>query len=272
MTPAVLFRTDSTNLEEFKACTHYMETSQQRASLQSRLVFPRYSALPYYRELQNDLWWIGSRLINTTPEHRWIANMEWIKVKQLHNATFPTYTDKNFHEALEGEYVVKGLTNSRKLSWNRKMYAKTKRDALNIAGELMEDPLIAEQGIAYRQYIPLETWEIGANGLRFTNEWRYFFLGGRLIDFGYYWSLADDDAMKKSQAVNTTPLTLYAEKLAQIVKNYVNFFVLDLAFTESGHIILVEINDASMSGLSCIEPDSFYFNLSKAANEFVQKI
>jgi hypothetical protein len=271
MTPAVLFSADASTIDEYKICKEFFPTYHYRSEITNKLVIPRYSALPYYKELETDLGNNGCQLINSYKQHKWVAKAEWIRLKELHNATFPTYTDENFYEALEGEYIVKGKTNSRKLSWSTKMYAKSKREALNIAGELMQDPLIAEQGVIYRQYIPLETWEIGINGLRFTNEWRFFFLGTELIDFGYYWSLAEEETLKKSKSVKLEPLMTYAKKLARIVAEYCNFFVLDLAFTESGHIILVEINDGSMSGLSCIEPIPFYSQLANSSRVFGQK-
>jgi len=50
------------------------------------------------------------------------------------------------------------------------MYANTKEGLKNTISKLLDDPLIKEQGIVIREYIPLETYEIGINGMRFTNE------------------------------------------------------------------------------------------------------
>lgn len=91
--------------------------------------------------------------------------------------TFETWTDADFHRAPEGAYVIKGRTNSRKSHWNTHMFAATKREAIEVAGRLTADQMIMQQGLVYRKYEPLVTYEIGIHGQRFTNEWRFFFSG-----------------------------------------------------------------------------------------------
>ena len=44
----------------------------------------------------------------------------------------------------------------------------------------------------YRKYVPLVTYEVGLHDLRYTNEWRLFYLGNTRISHGYYWSLAEN--------------------------------------------------------------------------------
>ena len=39
--------------------------------------------------------------------------------------------------------------------------------------------------------MPLKTFEVGRNGLPYTNEWRFFFFGAELLSVGYYWSVGD---------------------------------------------------------------------------------
>ena len=142
------------------------------------------------------------------------------------------------------------------------MFAKTKGDALCIANKLLNyDDLIGEQGVIYRKYVPLETYEVGLNGLPFTNEWRFFFYKKNLLSYGYYWSIADD-----TNRIVEEDCIKFAQKIANIVSKYTNFYVLDVAKATSGDWILIEINDGQMSGLSMNDPDTLYKNLSLYVN------
>jgi hypothetical protein len=137
------------------------------------------------------------------------------------------------------------------------MFAKDKADAINIYFELSSDSLIGSQGVIFRRYEKLETFEIGINGLPFANEWRFFFYKGEMISYGYYWGIAENIPDK----IDPEGIE-FAQKVANICKDYANFYVLDVAKKENGEWVLVEVNDGSMSGLSCNDDDVFYISLS----------
>lgn len=261
----LLFRRDSDNREEFEISRDYFHVVENRTDCRNSLVVGRYSVLPFYKELEYDLNNQGCLLLNSYKQHKWIANFEWYD--QLSQFTFPTYTDSNFYKARESEYVVKGRTNSRKHQWNRKMFGKNKRAALEIAGEIAADDLIGPQGIIYREYVPLKTFGTGLNGIRFTNEWRCFYYRDQLISHGYYWSMAGEEI--SAQARITPDAFSLLKNVSEIAQNYCEFYVLDIAEKESGGWILVEVNDGQMSGLSNISPDEFYRNLRKVLDEEV---
>lgn len=253
----ILFRHSVDTAEEESICRRYLTTVNLRSQCHGKIVIGRYSVLPYYQELEEDLKRQKSRLINSYQEHRYIANFEWYN--DFKNETFPTYYDYDFSSAPEGSYVVKGKTNSRKFKWNTEMFANSKIEALNIASHLSGDSLIGPQGIIYRKYIPLQNLETGLNGLPFSYEFRFFYLYGVLIAYGYYWS-------NSSSIIYSTPFDLvkFANNIAAKIAKLetCNFFVLDVARTSDGDPILVEINDAQMSGLSCIDTCYFYSRLS----------
>ena len=257
MNPVVLFRSSLAEEGELDICRKYFRVYEQRSEVpMDSLVIGRYSVLPYYKELENDLAYFGCNLINDYEQHRWIANFEYYN--ELGEYTFDTWFDDDFYKAPEGEYVCKGRTNSRKFAWNRLMYAKNKREALRIAGDLMNDGIIGEQGIIYRKYVPLETFEIGVNGIRFCNEWRMFFYKENLLCTGFYWSIAEN-----IPAQCPPELIEFAKEIAQIAACFCNFFVLDVAITQDQNPILVEINDGQQSGLSECNPDILYFRLKE---------
>jgi hypothetical protein len=256
--PIVLFRRGLAKENEVDICQRHFQTAYLRTQCQYSLVIGRYSCLPHYLELVQDLSSINSVLINSFRQHQWIANFYWYDV--LSDFTPRSWGDFNFHSCdYNGPFVVKGTTNSKKLEWDTKMYAEDKRKALEIASELSKDTYIGEQKIVYREYVPLETYEIGLNDLPFTNEWRMFFYKGTLLSYGYYWSIAEKtDYPCPSKAIE------FALKVADIAKDYVNFFVLDVAKTKDGRWILIEVNDGQQSGLSENNPDTLYHNLAMA--------
>lgn len=256
--PVILFRKDFDNTDEYVSCQQRLETHEYRSSIPANsLVIGRYSVLPYYKELEQDLLHNNSRLINNYEQHKYIANFDYyFDIEEFTPKTYFRLEDV----PEKGSFVVKGRTNSRKFDWNTKMFAQTRADAIKIATELYSDSLLEKQGIIVREYIPLKTFEIGINGLPFTNEWRLFFLGKELLAFDYYWSILDNIKNIKSD-VNLIHL---ANKVANIVSKKTNFFVIDVAQKETGEWIVIEINDGQMSGLSLINPDILYENLRSA--------
>jgi hypothetical protein len=260
--PVILFRKSCEFEDEQRICQKYFRTVEQRTDCHNQLVVARYSALPFYRELEIDLQRLGCRLINTYGEHSWIANFDYYE--DLAEFTPESWDDYSFHLCQHpGPFVVKGRTNSRKFEWNKLMFAPTKKDAIRISAELAGDGLIGPQGVIYRKYVPLRTFEVGVNGLPFTNEWRFFFFREQCLSYGYYWSSADDVSLGR---LNPDAITL-AQKVAKIVAEHVTFFVLDLAETEDGDWIVIEVNDGQQSGLSENDPDTLYSNLRTALIE-----
>lgn len=259
MEPMLLVRTSSTSKYELNFAKRYFQIEESRVRCQDALVIGRYSILPYYSELDRDLRLLGSRLINTPEEHEWIASFDYYDSVRLH--TPETWSSDELHAcAYQGPFVVKSRLKSNKHAWNRQMFAKTKRQALLIAKRLCEDAEIRERGVIFRKYVPLRTFEIGVNGLPYANEWRFFFLRDQLLSYGYYWSIADCAAQAK---ISDEGIEL-AQQLARIVANRATFFTLDLAETEDGDWILIEINDGQSSVPEDNDLDELYGNLKSA--------
>lgn len=254
--PVLLFRKDITTEDEFLIASEYFDIFQFRSEIpKNSLVIGRYSTLPFYKELEIDLNNNGSILVNNFEQYSWIANFDWYEVLQKY--TFKTWFRAQDIPDDGTKFVVKGRTNSRKHEWNRLMFAENKKHAIEIACALNEDSLIAPQGVIFREYVPLVTFEIGNNGLRFTNEYRIFFYKDKMLAHAYYWTMAQNiDRQLTPEGIK------FAKKLGKIVSKYSNFFVLDIAEKESGGWVLVEINDGQMSGTSEIDLNVLYKNLS----------
>ena len=259
MDPILLICRDLMSNYEYQFSSKHFRVEESRVLCRDALVVGRYSVLPHYAELERDLKLLGSRLVNTYEQHRWIVSFDYYK--ELAAFTPETWDEANIHQCeYAGPFVVKGKMKSRKWQWKSLMFAPTKRDALRIGRRLMEDAEIAEQGVVYRRYVPLKTFGRGKEGLPQTNEWRFFYLGTKRLSYAYYWPGSD---YLERAAIGPEGLAL-ADRIAAIVARRVPFFVLDLAQTEAGDWILIEVNDAQQSVPSEHDLDSLYGNLRVA--------
>ncbi len=255
MNIALYFRFDDCCLEEFEISQKYFNVKTQRTDIASgSLVIPRYSALPFYKELEFDIKNLNCKLINTYQQFQWVANFEYYDI--LKDFTFKTYFDQE--NIPDIPMVVKGKTNSRKHQWNSHFFAKNRKEAIQIACELKNDSLIGNQDIIFREYIELETFEYLINQLPVTNEFRFFFYKNTELCHGYYWSNAEKtDAICEPEAIKL------ANEIANIVCDYNNFFVIDVGKTKDGRWIMIELNSGEMSGLSLCDPNILYSNLKE---------
>ncbi len=78
--PIVLFRSEVAFQHELRVAKEHFEVIEQRCACPAgRFVVGRYSVLPFYRELELDLEIMGSRLVNTWGQHRWISEFEYYR-------------------------------------------------------------------------------------------------------------------------------------------------------------------------------------------------
>jgi hypothetical protein len=267
MNPIILFREELESENEFKTAQKYFQVEKYRTKLSpNQLVVGRYSVLPFYKELEQELKLNNNFLINSYQEHCFAANIEsWATENTpLSGMTPKTWSD--WHSLPEGSYVLKGKTNSRKQRWSTHMYAKTLSDVPVIASRLWDDTLISDQGLVIREYIPLKKIGEGLNDMPIVNEHRTFWLaieisGKRipvLLSKGFYWMGSHPELEHLSKFEGYDVAFEAANKIAE----YITFFVLDLAETESGEWIVIEVNDGQMSGVSGCDIDELYSNLS----------
>lgn len=263
--PVILFRHERNSLEEYEIAKKYFPVYEHRTQCKKGdLVIGRFSVLPYYKELEKDVEQLGAIMFNTVHQHEYISSFNYYD--KMIDLTPETWREYNFpYSTYEGPFVVKGCTNSRKHQWDTHMFAKTRTEAVIIANKLHNDMLLSEQDILYRKYIPLKNHGIGINGLPFSNEWRYFAIGGTLIDYGFYWSSLHRDV----EDVHDEKREWLVNEILSRMSNSNIFYSFDIAETEDGNWILIEMNSGQMSGLSTINPDRFYYHLYNTVMELV---
>lgn len=268
LTPVVYFRSSLAEEYEMEICkTHFSVVTQRSHIGKDKLVIPRYSALPYYKELEVDIEYNGSKLINTYREHCYVADLHnwywdiedltpttWFRLEDMPNDCGPV--------------VLKGNTNSKKHSWNTHMFAKNREAALEVYSNLINDGLIGDQQIYVREYVPLKTFATGINGLPITEEYRFFILDGKVLTGAFYWS-EHVDYLKDEFGFVPAPSSVPKDFLQEVISrtsSSVRFYVVDIAKTKNDGWIVVELNDASMSGLSDNLPQELYYNMGKVLN------
>lgn len=261
--PVILYRRcnhPDDDQRELEAAAAHFPVCRLRGEIPAgRVVIGRYAVLPHYAELEADLRLKNCELINTHAQHRWIADFEWYH--DLREFTPQSWWREDFpHCQLAGPFVVKGSTNSFKWQWKTRMFAKDRAGAVTLAAEV--EALLPGQRAVIREYVPLRVLEPAVVGPPFTNEWRCFFVGTQMIAHGYYWSSAEPETI--AAASFPTAARDLVQRAAAIAAEHCTFFVLDVAETEDGRWIVVEVNDGQCSGLSEIPPDDFYGHLAAA--------
>jgi len=268
MKPIILFRNDVDWRQEAEVAKKHFTCIDSRMLLKDNLVIARFSALPFYKEQENDFAYAGCQMINTYEQHMYIADLgNWYM--DLSGFTPRTW---NLLHAIpdDGPFVLKGETNSKKFFWNSHMFAKYKKAAIEVHGRLMADSMLQYQKIYIRQYVPLEVLADGLQGLQVTREYRFFVYKNKILSGGFYWSSHSEDI--RANGISIDPDEVPLDFLNAIIDKVQNtelsepptYYVIDVAKTAAGEWILIELNDGQQSGLSDNDPDVLYKNLREA--------
>lgn len=258
--PCILYRDAQMDAAEKQAMERHFASVPSRMQIHGGdLVIGRYSVLPFYKELEEDLAYKGAKLINSHRQHRYVADLQNY-VNDLYGMTFRTWNFRDIQEVPDNiPLVLKGETNSRKEKWLTHMFAENKQQAIQVYLNLSNDSLISEQEVYIREYTPLVQLAEGIAGQPVTMEFRFFVAYGEVLSGGFYWSTFVDE-LKNVPNPNMVPRGFLQEAIDRVKEN-VNFFAIDVALTQSGNWIVVELNDGQMSGLSENDPNVLYKNL-----------
>lgn len=266
MTPVLLYRGGRECMEQEEltaAKAHFPCITSRMAIAPDQLIIGRYSVLPFYRELEQDIQYIGARLINTYEQHLYVADLQnW--VADLGALTPVTWSRLEDINGTTGPFVLKGATNSKKFQWKTHMFARDWLEAGTVYDRLCEDGLIAQQRIYIRQYVPLTTYFEDVVGLPVTKEFRFFVYNGEILTGGYYWSSHID--VLHEQGIDPTPAEVprvFLDEVLRRVGKKTAFYGLDVAETATGEWVVIELNDGQMSGLSMNDPKDLYARLAE---------
>lgn len=253
----LLFRDSPDFKEERQVAAKYFPafSSTHEVPYNSKVIL-RYSAQPFFKEVVRDLKFRNSAPINSLEQVSYINGMDW--VADLGEKTPKTWFEGEFANIPDVPTVAKGKVRSIRERWNTDMFCPPSvdhRKALYV--RLLDYDAIREQGIVFREYVPLKNHGAAFTGMPIANEWRFFYYQNFLIDFGYYW------VSYKEREKNECPpeAIAFAQECANIVGKKAGLYSLDIAEKESGGWTAIEINEGQQSGLCGINAASFYASL-----------
>lgn len=234
------------------------------------IVIPRYTTLPFYKDVYREFDNIDCQVVNPIWAHEFMADLfKWYPhFKAITPKTWGQYDMVKLPE--DKAYVLKGATNSKKAYWNTHMYAGSKKEAIQVFSRLVDDGLVGNQEIAIREYVPLKTFMYGINGMPVTREFRYFFFNGEIVSRGFYWQNYADELTEDNMRLpeHKYSFTSFLRHITDTLDaNSIEFVCVDIAQTVTGEWLVVELNDGTMAGLSCIDPKQFYTELYERAVE-----
>jgi len=267
MKPVILYRGDSFEQEELEIASKYFYCTNRRPNIkENNLVIGRYSLWPFYSEQEKDIEYVGAKLINSSHQYRYIADLKnyVFDLKELTPRTWDNLQDLPNNIS----FVLKGETNSRKSNWKQDMFAVDKKAAIEVHGRLSNDSLIGYQNIYIREYVPLVKYMDGINGMPVTKEFRFFVAYGKVLCGDYYWQNYIDDLPNKPD-MNEVPQSFLQEVIHRVGNNS-NFYVIDVGQKISGEWIVIELNDGQQAGIpgtNCVE--GLYLNLLKTIGEVI---
>lgn len=258
----IYIRSRLASKDELLAAHKYFRVIEKRSDIEhGELVIPRYSALPENNELCSDIAKLGGQPINSYREHCYVADVRnwyydlgdltprtWFALDQIPD---------------EGPFVLKGATNSLKHYWNTHMFAKDKREAIDVFMRIAIDTTIGVQPTYVREFVKLNVLAQGLNGLPISEEYRFFVLDGKVVGAGFYWANHVEELGREFDPFKEVPQNFIDDVISR-VKEHVNFWVFDVARCADGRWIVIELNDGQQSGLSCVNPDTLYENIKDA--------
>ena len=266
MKPVILFRKSLAEEDEFECAKKYFDVIESRADIRpEQTVIGRYSVLPYYNELEEDIKKLGGKLINSHLQHQMVSDIQnWYPY--LSDFTPKTWLRlEDVPADYTGPFFLKGNINSRKQLFKTHSFAANRKEMLDVYFRLMEDSLIQHQGVCIREFVNLKQYGINdITGCPVSKEFRIILYRDKIVAKGYYWS----DYSEELNYPNPSEIdeSLVQEAIKRM-GDQANLWCLDVAQKEDGSWMVVELGDAQMAGLSAIQPDEFYKNLSEIVGE-----
>ena len=157
------------------------------------VVFPRFRAIPFGDLLQKGVEHAGAELINSFHQHRNIADSAtWSHLldgSDGNDALSPKqYGIDDIRHLPEGEWFVKGETNSLKNQWLNATFAPSTRDLGRVVSNFMADSYVGSQSVVIKPFQHYRKLATGVNGAPVFHERRAFILDGKVVSDGFYWS------------------------------------------------------------------------------------
>jgi hypothetical protein len=261
--PFVLYRDSSLNdTAEFNAIRSVVANSDDPSNIvPGSVVFPRFRTIPFGKELAQSVEDNGSQLINSWEQYLYVSDLHnW--VKDLGDLTPSAYSVENIPDLPEGEYFVKGVTNSVKHDWLGSAFAPTVDDVSRVVDNLSQHSVVGSQDVVIRPFVRYRQLAVMETSQPVFNEWRVFVLNGQIMAKGFYWSkqqhLFD---ISEIQPLNIELFYNTIQEAIRLIGDRINFVVIDVAEKPDDSWDVIELNDGNMSGLCGVSPKILWGNI-----------
>jgi hypothetical protein len=226
------------------------------------IVFPRFRSIPYGEMLAEQVTNAGGLLVNSWEQYQYVSDVNAWK-DDLKGLTPAVYSETDIPDLPEGEWFVKGETNSDKENWATSCYAKNLDSLSEVVNNLHNHPVVGNQKLVVRPFIHYRTLGVMENGQPICNEWRVFVLYNQIVATGFYWSSRINmiDSRPESPLKNKD-FQHTIQTAIQRLGNKVPYVVIDLAERTDGSWDIIELNDGNMSGLCDINPLVLWQNIT----------
>jgi hypothetical protein len=263
-TPYVLYR-DSTlsGTPELDAIVENIAASSGIENVPSdSVVFPRFRSIPFGKELNDSVKENGSTLVNSWDEYLYVSNL-YAWVADLGDLTPAAYQVSDIPNLPEGEYFIKGETNSVKHEWMTSAFAPNLKAVDAVVANLRKHNVVGSQELVIRPFVRYRELAIMESGQPVFNEWRVFILNGQVMATGFYWSeqmhrFSENDIKPLFPSEFQKVIDLAIERIA----GKISFVVIDIAEKPDGTWQVIELNDGNMSGLCGVDAEKLWSNIS----------
>lgn len=153
---------------------------------------------------------------------------------------------------------IKGAVLSKKgFGWNA-VVAQTAEDARKKVDNLLKMKTFSRGMAALRTLVPLRKVEHSVEGFPLSREYRLFVLRGSVVGSGYYWMFGDPFGPPgQDEWARINQLAL--EAAARLEAPWIS---VDLAQTETGEWLIIEVGDPQFSGVSQMSIGELWRNLA----------
>jgi len=256
----VLHKNDFIDHDEFEAVDATLTHGNDIAAIPAgSVVFPRFRSIPYGEALEDEVAAAGSRLVNSWAETHYISDVHsWFP--DVADFTPAVFTETDIPSLPEGEYFVKGETNSVKHDWFGSCFAPDVESVHRIVARLHEHSVVGSQKLVIRPFMRYRQLGVMGTGQPVFNEWRVFVYRGTIVGSGFYW-MSHLEGLSEVPAVNTQ----FDETVNTVVARLAgkaDFFVVDFAQKQDGSWDVIEVNDANMSGLCGVDPVKMWASIA----------
>ena len=240
---------------------NYFECKSVVNSIDAPIIL-RVGAIGDYVELEKLVNNMGCKLAMTFEEHKMASELSnWYPLISEH-----TPYSKIYNEFPKIEDVLKEFSFPFFVKGNRQTNKHSKKlciiENYNMYKELEKhwkvDSILHWQDVVIREYIDLQKVDDLSfpDMVPFSYEFRLFFWKNQLVSYGSYWTMGVQYKLNESDKQEVFSL---AQKVAEIIN--VPFLAVDVAKTNQGKWIVIEVNDAQESGYVGVNRNELWKNI-----------